>query len=101
MLVCAVFVKADFDCFFVLFVCRQVLNIIEPPYSRDFVAVFLPLVQDQNVGGTLQTADGLDIVSAFLGTVLYSILWYYGHVLYIVVLWSCELCTVYCGTVVM
>eukprot|EP00731_Ephydatia_muelleri_P026696 Em0018g796a len=46
----------------------EVLNIIEPPYSRDFVSVFLPLVQDQNIGGTLQTtADSSDLVSAFLG----------------------------------
>ena len=45
----------------------EVLNIIEPPYSRDFVSYFLPLVQDQNVGGTLQTADSSDVVSAFLG----------------------------------
>lgn len=45
----------------------EVLGIIQPPYSPDFMTVFLPLVHNQEITGPLMNAEGTDPVSLFIG----------------------------------
>ena len=45
----------------------QVLSTIEPPYSHDFLTVFLPVVRNQEIAGPLMNNEGTDPVSVFLG----------------------------------
>ena len=44
----------------------QVLAIVQAPYSPDFAAVFLPLVQNSEITAPLKNAKGTDPVSNFL-----------------------------------
>ena len=41
---------------------------IAPPYSVEFIAGMLPIVQNEQVTSALKLADGEDDVSKFLGT---------------------------------
>ena len=50
----------------------QVLAIIQPPYSPDFTAVFLPLVQSHEIAGPLTNSEHTDPLSTFLGKHMFS-----------------------------
>ena len=45
----------------------QVLEMIAPPYSTEFVQLFLPIVRNEEITGRLRNADHTDDVSLFLG----------------------------------
>ena len=47
----------------------QVLEMIAPPYSREFIEIFLPIVKNKSITGTLKTPDGKDDVSKFIGNI--------------------------------
>ena len=50
-----------------MFFCsRQVLDIIAPPYSDEFVHLFLPVVQNEEITGSLRNAEKTDDVSTFI-----------------------------------
>ena len=40
---------------------------IAPPYSTEFVQLFLPIVRNEEITGRLRNADRTDDVSLFLG----------------------------------
>lgn len=40
---------------------------IAPPYSPEFVQLFLPIVQNKDITGKLRKNEGKDDVSAFIG----------------------------------
>lgn len=40
---------------------------IAPPYSTEFVQLFLPIVRNEEITGRLRNADHTDDVSLFLG----------------------------------
>lgn len=40
---------------------------IAPPYSSEFIQVFLPIVRNEKITGRLRNADQTDDVSLFLG----------------------------------
>ncbi|XP_065071268.1 negative elongation factor D-like [Rhopilema esculentum] len=44
----------------------EVLEMIAPPYSREFIDIFLPIVKNESITGILKTADKKDDVSRFL-----------------------------------
>jgi len=44
----------------------EVLEMIAPPYSPAFIDIFLPIVSNSEITGTIQTADKEDDVSLFL-----------------------------------
>ena len=44
----------------------QVLDVIAPPYTQDFVNLFLPLIENEGITGTLRSEDGNDPVSEFI-----------------------------------
>ena len=52
-----------------LFALFQVLEMIAPPYSPDFVALMLPIVQSKEITDTLRTSNGDDDVSQFLSMI--------------------------------
>ena len=43
---------------------------IAPPYSSEFIQVFLPIVRNEKITGRLRNADQTDDVSLFLGEFL-------------------------------
>jgi len=45
----------------------QVLEMIAPPYSPEFIQLFLPIVRNEEITGRLRSADRTDDVSLFLG----------------------------------
>ena len=53
----------------------QVLAIIQPPYSPDLTAVFLPLVQSQEIAGPLTNSEHTDPLSTFLGRHMSQVVW--------------------------
>ena len=44
---------------------------IAPPYSREFVDIFLPIVKNESITGILRNADKKDDVSKFLCKLFY------------------------------
>ena len=45
---------------------------IAPPYSPEFIQLFLPIVRNEEITGRLRNADRTDDVSLFLGEFLSS-----------------------------
>jgi negative elongation factor C/D len=50
----------------------QVLDIIAPPYSDEFIDLFLPVVQNEEITGSLRNAEKNDDVSTFIGRIFRS-----------------------------
>ena len=66
-----VFIFLNFPVFIHLF---QVLEMIAPPYSPDFVSLMLPIVQSKEITDTLRTSNGDDDVSQFLSMIWTSLI---------------------------
>ncbi len=45
----------------------QVLDVIAPPYTAEFVQLFLPLIDNEDITGSLRLEDENDPVSEFIG----------------------------------
>ena len=45
----------------------QVLEAIAPPYSSEFVQLFLPMVENEEITGTMRGDGDNDLVSEFIG----------------------------------
>ena len=53
---------------YILFcIVLQVLDVISPPYTPEFVQLFLPLVESADITGTLRNEEENDPVSEFIG----------------------------------
>lgn len=60
--------KGDTDISLIRYFVTEVLFMISPPYSEDFVALFLPLVECEEVTGSMRTeSDGRVLVTEFIG----------------------------------
>lgn len=46
----------------------QVLDVIAPPYTSDFVQLFLPILENDSIAGTIRTEGEHDAVAEFIGT---------------------------------
>lgn len=46
----------------------QVLDVIAPPYTSDFVQLFLPILENDSIAGTIRTEGEHDPVAEFIGT---------------------------------
>ena len=44
----------------------QVLDVIAPPYTHDFVQLFLPLIENEDITGSLRTNEEDDPISEFI-----------------------------------
>lgn len=47
----------------------QVLEAIAPPYTAEFVQLFLPMVEDEEITGTMRGDNDNDLVSEFIGKI--------------------------------
>ncbi|EDO29868.1 predicted protein, partial [Nematostella vectensis] len=45
---------------------KSVLEMIAPPYSSEFVQLFLPIVRNEEITGSLRSSEGTDDASAFI-----------------------------------
>jgi len=45
-----------------------VLESIAPPYTSEFVQLFLPMVENDEITGTMKADGDSDLVSDFIGT---------------------------------
>lgn len=45
----------------------QVLDVIAPPYTSDFVQLFLPILENDSIAGTIKTEGEHDPVTEFIG----------------------------------
>ena len=43
---------------------------IAPPYTTEFVHLFLPLIESEDITGSLRADDDLDPVSEFIGQII-------------------------------
>lgn len=50
----------------------QVLDVIAPPYTSDFVQLFLPILENDSIAGTIKTEGEHDPVTEFIGKVIYD-----------------------------
>ncbi|XP_058056673.1 negative elongation factor D-like [Anopheles bellator] len=58
--------RADVDVSLIRYFVQEVLEIIEPPYSDEFVQLFLPLVENKQITGSMTHVADSDPVSAFI-----------------------------------
>ncbi|XP_045193962.1 negative elongation factor D-like [Mercenaria mercenaria] len=58
--------KQDTDISLIRHFVSEVLDVIAPPYTQDFVNLFLPLIENEGITGTLRSEDGNDPVSEFI-----------------------------------
>lgn len=49
----------------------QVLDAIAPPYTSEFVQLVLPMVENEEITGTMRAEGENDPVSEFIGYFLY------------------------------
>ena len=49
---------------------RQVLDVIAPPYTTEFMQAFIPLIENEDITGSLRNEDENDPVSEFIGKYL-------------------------------
>lgn len=47
----------------------QVLDVIAPPYTSDFVQLFLPILENDSIAGTIKTEGEHDPVTEFIGRI--------------------------------
>ncbi|KAL3859935.1 hypothetical protein ACJMK2_010114 [Sinanodonta woodiana] len=58
--------KQDTDISLIRHFVSEVLDVIAPPYTAEFVNIFLPLIENDDITGTLRSEDGNDPVSEFI-----------------------------------
>uniref|UniRef100_H2ZKV4 Negative elongation factor C/D n=1 Tax=Ciona savignyi TaxID=51511 RepID=H2ZKV4_CIOSA len=58
--------KEDTDVSLIRHFVTEVLDIICPPYTSDFVHMFLPIIENESITGSLRNEDGNDAVSDFI-----------------------------------
>lgn len=61
--------KDDTDISLIRYFVTEVLDTITHPYSKEFVELFLPMVENEEITGTMRDGDN-DVVSEFIGELL-------------------------------
>ncbi|XP_035680299.1 negative elongation factor D-like [Branchiostoma floridae] len=59
--------RGDTDISLIRHFVTEVIDIIAPPYSSEFVQLFLPIIENEAITGNLRTPDESDPVSDFIG----------------------------------
>ena len=62
--------KGDTDISLIRYFVSEVLSMISPPYSEEFVALFLPLVECDEITGSMKTEMDTQLVNEFIGNVV-------------------------------
>lgn len=58
--------KQDTDISLIRYFVTEVLDVIAPPYTHDFVQLFLPLIENEDITGSLRTNEEDDPISEFI-----------------------------------
>lgn len=64
--ICKCWDKQDTDISLIRHFVTEVLDVIAPPYTSDFAQLFLPLIENKDITGSIRTDDGRDPVSEFI-----------------------------------
>ncbi|XP_050395724.1 negative elongation factor D [Patella vulgata] len=56
----------DTDISLIRYFVTEVLDVIAPPYTSDFIHLFLPLIENKDITGSIKSEDGTDPVSEFI-----------------------------------
>uniref|UniRef100_A0A8C0H374 Negative elongation factor complex member C/D n=1 Tax=Chelonoidis abingdonii TaxID=106734 RepID=A0A8C0H374_CHEAB len=59
--------KLDTDISLIRYFVTEVLDVIAPPYTSDFVQLFLPILENESIAGTIKTEGEHDPVTEFIG----------------------------------
>lgn len=59
--------RGDTDISLIRYFVTEVLEAIAPPYSAEFVQLFLPMVENEEITGTMRGDSENDLVSEFIG----------------------------------
>uniref|UniRef100_A0A4W3J2J8 Negative elongation factor complex member C/D n=1 Tax=Callorhinchus milii TaxID=7868 RepID=A0A4W3J2J8_CALMI len=59
--------KLDTDISLIRYFVTEVLDVIAPPYTSDFVHLFLPILENDSIVGTIRTEGECDPVAEFIG----------------------------------
>lgn len=51
------------------------LDVIAPPYTSDFVQLFLPILENDSIAGTIKTEGEHDPVTEFIGKACVDVPW--------------------------
>ncbi|XP_072412993.1 negative elongation factor C/D isoform X2 [Chiloscyllium punctatum] len=58
--------KLDTDISLIRYFVTEVLDVIAPPYTSDFVHLFLPILENDSIVGTIKTEGECDAVAEFI-----------------------------------
>ncbi|NXW43191.1 NELFD factor, partial [Nyctiprogne leucopyga] len=58
--------KLDTDLSLIRYFVTEVLDVIAPPYTSDFVQLFLPILENESIAGTIKTEGEHDPVTEFI-----------------------------------
>ncbi|RLU19034.1 hypothetical protein DMN91_009392 [Ooceraea biroi] len=58
--------RGDTDVSLIRYFVTEVLEVIAPPYSTEFVQLFLPMVENEEITGTMRSENENDLVSEFI-----------------------------------
>lgn len=58
--------KLDTDISLIRHFVTEVLDVIAPPYTSDFVQLFLPILENDSIAGTIKTEGEHDPVTEFI-----------------------------------
>ncbi|KAG9474473.1 hypothetical protein GDO78_004663 [Eleutherodactylus coqui] len=61
--------KLDTDISLIRYFVTEVLDVIAPPYTSDFVQLFLPILENESIAGTIKTEGEHDPVTEFIGEI--------------------------------
>ncbi|XP_052060193.1 negative elongation factor D-like [Mytilus californianus] len=64
--ICKCWDKQDTDISLIRHFVTEVLDVIAPPYTADFAQLFLPLIENKDITGSIRMDDGSDPVSEFI-----------------------------------
>uniref|UniRef100_A0AAQ5XF38 Negative elongation factor complex member C/D n=1 Tax=Amphiprion ocellaris TaxID=80972 RepID=A0AAQ5XF38_AMPOC len=59
--------KLNTDISLIRYFVTEVLDVIAPPYTSDFVQLFLPILENDSIAGTIRTEGEHDPVAEFIG----------------------------------
>ncbi|XP_060816718.1 negative elongation factor D-like isoform X1 [Bombus pascuorum] len=58
--------RGDTDVSLIRYFVTEVLEAIAPPYTAEFIHLFLPMVEDEEITGTMRGDSDNDLVSEFI-----------------------------------
>ncbi|CAI9577947.1 unnamed protein product [Staurois parvus] len=69
--------KMDTDISLIRYFVTEVLDVITPPYTSDFVQLFLPILENESIAGTIKAEGEHDPVTEFIGKNLHILSCFY------------------------